>query len=381
MANTNYLDELDGLLDEPPNNSDGDSLLDIPVTKAIPTPTAKPLNIQASETAQEMTVTWAAVIENASDSLQDSARTVQDAIQKNLDLAKNQNESIKELVDAASGWRHSTRQAVQEVTSAKKNIIILTVISGVIALAGFGTTIGVMLQSRAGLATMSNSVLENVDEHQTLVSRTLTLKMDELASTIERMEATLDQMAPPIAASKEASVTTNDTPAQTAEGDVAPSEASNEVKPEPTPAPQIATTPPVAASAAVIPPIPVAPLISAQSQDMQDQLTQVTGQLSKLEQNWKQSDTILQKQLSLIPNAVDEKIAPRLQKITTGSATAVVTQDNKAVLEQLSRLRQDMAEIRQLQTSLKDQISQLKSQNKEAVPYQYRNPEVERYPR
>lgn len=44
---------------------------------------------------------------------------------------------------------------------------------------------------------MSNAVLENVDEHQTLVSRTLTLKMDEMAATIERMENVIDQMGNP----------------------------------------------------------------------------------------------------------------------------------------------------------------------------------------
>jgi hypothetical protein len=345
--------------------------------------------------AQEARDTWASVIENASHSLQEGARTVQDAAHKNLELAKNQNENIKELVDAASGWRHATRQAVQEVAATKKNIIILTVISGVIAVAGFGTTIGVMLQSRSGLASMSNAVLENVDEHQTLVSRTLTLKMDEMAATIERMEGVIDQLSP-------ADATKTQTKAPTADN-TTNTEAEGE-PPEDAPLPVektlVAETAETAATAS-----PVVQAIASTTQlndvivnataplnkQMNEKLTQVTGQLTQLEQNWKQSDATLQKQLSMIPNAVEEKLTPRLQALqkaapTTATpaagTTTVINQDNKMVLEQLTRLRQDMAEIRQLQTVLKEQIGQLKQgQSREAAPYQYRNPEVERYPR
>jgi hypothetical protein len=354
VAQPNYLDELDGLLDNP-----NDSIIDIPPAAHHAAATTQPTN---TSPAQEARDTWAAVIENASRSLQEGARTVQDAAHKNLELAKNQNENIKELVDAASGWRHATRQAVQEVAATKKNIIILTVISGVIAVAGFSTTIGVMLQSRSGLASMSNAVLENVDEHQTLVSRTLTLKMDELAATIERMESVIDQLAPTDAAKTQAKAPTADNTTNT-EADGETIIDANNTLPD------------------------TAPL----NKQMSEKLTQVTGQLTQLEQNWKQSDATLQKQLSMIPNAVEEKLTPRLQALqkaapTTATpaagTTTVINQDNKMVLEQLTRLRQDMAEIRQLQTVLKEQIGQLKQgqQSREPAPYQYRNPEVERYP-
>ncbi len=388
MANTNYLDELDGLLDNP-----NDSIIDIPppiVHHA--TASTQPVNGSPSQEARD---TWASVIENASHSLQEGARTVQDAAHKNLELAKNQNENIKELVDAASGWRHATRQAVQEVAATKKNIIILTVISGVIAVAGFGTTIGVMLQSRSGLASMSNAVLENVDEHQTLVSRTLTLKMDEMAATIERMEGVIDQLSPADATKTQAKAPTADNTTNTETEGEPPADA-----PLPVERTLVAETAETTTTAS-----PVVQAIASTTQlndvvvnataplnkQMNEKLTQVTGQLTQLEQNWKQSDATLQKQLSMIPNAVEEKLTPRLQALQKAApatatpaagTTTVINQDNKMVLEQLTRLRQDMAEIRQLQMVLKEQIGQLKQgQSREAAPYQYRNPEVERYPR
>lgn len=413
MANTNYLDELDGLLDNP-----NDSIIDIPPAAHHAAATTQPTN---TSPAQEARDTWAAVIENASYSLQEGARTVQDAAYKNLELAKNQNENIKELIDAASGWRHATRQAVQEVASAKKNVILLTVISGIIAVAGFGTTIGVMLQSRSGLANMSNAVLENVDEHQTLVSRTLTLKMDEMAATIERMEGVIDQLVPTDAAKTQAKVLTTDNTTSSETDNETTADVNNGlpdmvlpiekniiaetpkvIAPTEVAATTVPTTPPLS-STTVTPAASTTQLNDALvnataplNKQMSEKLTQVTGQLTQLEQNWKQSDASLQKQLALIPNAVEEKLTPRLQALqkSTSAATVattipaatgtttVISQDNKAVLEQLTRLRQDMAEIRQLQTVLKDQIGQLKQgqQSREPVPYQYRNPEVERYP-
>jgi hypothetical protein len=407
VAQPNYLDELDGLLDNP-----NDSIIDIPPAAHHAAATTQPTN---TSPAQEARDTWAAVIENASRSLQEGARTVQDAAHKNLELAKNQNENIKELVDAASGWRHATRQAVQEVAATKKNIIILTVISGVIAVAGFGTTIGVMLQSRSGLASMSNAVLENVDEHQTLVSRTLTLKMDEMAATIERMEGVIDQLAPTDAAKTQAKAPTADNTTNTEADGETIIDANNALPDIVLPVEKniIAETPKTLASkeVAATTPVPanITPVVQTTAsttqlndvvvnataplnKQMSEKLTQVTGQLTQLEQNWKQSDATLQKQLALIPNAVEEKLTPRLQALqkstptttipaATGTTT-VISQDNKAVLEQLTRLRQDMAEIRQLQTLLKDQIGQLKQgqQSREPAPYQYRNPEVERYP-
>jgi hypothetical protein len=53
-------------------------------------------------------------------------------------------------------------------------------------------------------------------------------------------------------------------------------------------------------------------------------------------------------------------------------------------MDQLTRLRQEMAELRLLQQSLKEQMAQVKQSVTESAnkPYQYRLPqEGERYPR
>lgn len=374
MSNRNYLDELDSLMDNP---AELETLVSAGnASKA----TAEKIMVASASTpehnALEASHTWANVIEQASLALQDGTQTAQEIAQKNLDLAKSQNESIKELVDAASGWRHATRQAVQEVNSAKKNVIILTVISGVIAIAGFGTTIGVMLQSRAGFVSMSNSVLENVDEHQSLVSKTLTLKMDELASTIEQMQASLDQLTP-----NNAKTQASEQPATQEKADSTPS--------TPTEAPVITT-----ATNTLDKPINDAkPVTTTTSETVNndvvntqvaDKLAELQNQLAQLEANFSKNQQEMQQQLGQLPATIDEKISTKLAKATPQPTTATIVShpDNKVVLEQIARLRQDIGEIKSLQTALKEQIMQLKQTNNEAKPYQYRTtPDIETYPR
>lgn len=382
MSNRNYLDELDSLMDNPTELETLASSGNISKAKAerIMEASANTLEHNALEASH----TWANVIEQASLALQDGTQTAQEIAQKNLDLAKSQSESIKELVDAASGWRHATRQAVQEVNSAKKNVIILTVISGVIAIAGFGTTIGVMLQSRAGFISMSNSVLENVDEHQSLVSKTLTLKMDELASTIEQMQASLDQLTP------------NNVKTQSSEQHAI--EEKTDSSTTPTEAPVI-----TAATNTMDKPInDTKPVTTATNETVNnnvvntqvaDKLVELQNQLTQLEASFSKNQQEMQQQLGQLPANIDEKISAKLAKATPTvvsqtatpqptTATIVSHPDNKVVLEQIARLRQDIGEIKSLQTALKEQIIQLKQTNSEAKPYKYRtSPDIETYPR
>lgn len=382
MSNRNYLDELDSLMDNPTELETLASSGNISKAKAerIMEASANTLEHNALEASH----TWANVIEQASLALQDGTQTAQEIAQKNLDLAKSQSESIKELVDAASGWRHATRQAVQEVNSAKKNVIILTVISGVIAIAGFGTTIGVMLQSRAGFISMSNSVLENVDEHQSLVSKTLTLKMDELASTIEQMQASLDQLTP------------NNVKTQSSEQHAI--EEKTDSSTTPTEAPVI-----TAATNTMDKPInDTKPVTTATNETVNnnvvntqvaDKLVELQNQLTQLEASFSKNQQEMQQQLGQLPANIDEKISAKLAKATPTvvsqtatpqptTATIVSHPDNKVVLEQIARLRQDIGEIKSLQTALKEQIIQLKQTNSEAKTYQYRtSPDIETYPR
>ncbi|MCH9742567.1 MAG: hypothetical protein K0U21_05100 [Proteobacteria bacterium] len=383
MSNRNYLDELDSLMDNP---TELETLVSSGNTSKAKAESIMEASANTLEhNALEASHTWANVIEQASLALQDGTQTAQEIAQKNLDLAKSQGESIKELVDAASGWRHATRQAVQEVNSAKKNVIILTVISGVIAIAGFGTTIGVMLQSRAGFVSMSNSVLENVDEHQSLVSKTLTLKMDELASTIEQMQASLDQLTP------------NNVKTQASEQHA--TEEKTDSSTTPTEAPVI-----TAATNTMDKPIndtkPVTTTATNETVNnnvvntqVADKLAELQNQLAQLEENFSKNQQDMQQQLGQLPANIDEKISAKLAKATPTvvsqtatpqptTATIVSHPDNKVVLEQIARLRQDIGEIKSLQTALKEQIMQLKQTNSEAKPYQYRTtPDIETYPR
>jgi hypothetical protein len=418
--NHNYLDELDNLLDTPPSHTH-DGSRSRPTTASVSHPSVALSSVanNSDESLQAVT-TWAQVIEQASNALQVATYTVQEAAQKNLDLAKSQQENSKELSDAASGWRHATRQAVQEVVATKKNIIMLTVLSGVIAVVGFSTTIGVMIQSRTGLAAMSNAVLENVDEHQTLVSKTMTLKMDELAATIERIEAILANNNPEQTADDEPKTLVLDIEQQalsnTDESDANPTPESNTA----TSAPQIktpvllanntpsqASTKPTANVAPNLTSVTMAPAITTASnsinseeinkllqtnhQPLLQQITQLNQQLMVMDKLWQEQNAQLQKQLSLIPALVEEKVQAKLAKLPTASpqvatsqantSTATVSVDNKAVLEQLNRLRQDLADIRQIQTQLRQQLSDMKATQAAQQPiYQYRNPDVERYP-
>lgn len=414
MSAHNYLDDLDNLLDDPKSNLTSAPLAkapqasssDVELSSVAASPSSKPKN--TTDEAHQASQTWADVIESASRALHDGTQLAQEATRKNIELAKEQQESIKELTDAASGWRHATRQAVQEVSATKKNIIILTVISALIAVAGFGTTIGVMLQSRASFVSMSNAILENVDEHQTIVSKTLTLKMDELASTIEQMQASIDQLN-----TNRTNVASTPTPLTPADDNESvkivaeePKLPNNEmmtlIQPEAVKTPITETTvqpsiTAVAASQAA--PTPTSSHTMATSvtptaeawQQLLTQVDQLQQQLQQIEQNAIKQGQAQNQQWQQVATQMDEKLAARLAKLPTTanetsktptSVTAVV--DTKPIMDQLTRLRQEMAELRLLQQSLKEQMSQVKQSVTESAnkPYQYRLPqEGERYPR
>lgn len=423
MSADNYLDDLDNLLDDPKSNltsaplakSPQASSSDVELSSVAAPPSSKPKN--TTDEAHQASQTWADVIESASRALHDGTQLAQEATRKNIELAKEQQESIKELTDAASGWRHATRQAVQEVSATKKNIIMLTVISALIAVAGFGTTIGVMLQSRASFVSMSNAILENVDEHQTIVSKTLTLKMDELASTIEQMQASIDQLN-----SNRTNVASTPTPLTPADDNESmtivaeePKLPNNEmttlIQPEAVKTPITETTiqPSITAVAAsqAAPtsttissaPTPTPSHTMATSatptaeawQQLLTQVDQLQQQLQQIEQNAIKQAQAQNQQWQQVATQMDEKLAARLAKLPTTanetsktptSVTAVV--DTKPIMDQLTRLRQEMAELRLLQQSLKEQMSQVKQSVTESAnkPYQYRLPqEGERYPR
>ena len=423
MSAHNYLDDLDNLLDDPKSNLTSAPLAkapqasssDVELSPVAAPPSSKPKN--TTDEAHQASQTWADVIESASRALHDGTQLAQEATRKNIELAKEQQESIKELTDAASGWRHATRQAVQEVSATKKNIIILTVISALIAVAGFGTTIGVMLQSRASFVSMSNAILENVDEHQTIVSKTLTLKMDELASTIEQMQASIDQLN-----TNRTNVASTPTPLTPADDNenvkiVAeePKQPNNEmttlIQPEAVKTPITETTvQPSITAVAASQAAPTSTTISAAPtptpshtmatsatptaeawQQLLTQVDQLQQQLQQIEQNAIKQGQAQNQQWQQVATQMDEKLAARLAKLPTTanetsktptSVTAVV--DTKPIMDQLTRLRQEMAELRLLQQSLKEQMSQVKQSVTESAnkPYQYRLPqEGERYPR
>jgi TolA-binding protein len=395
----NYLDDLDNLLDDP--KSTQAPLLSTSNELASESDLSAVSDVsQAKDTSSEAyqaSNTWAKVIESASQALHDSTQLSQETIRKNMDLAKEQQESIKELSDAASGWRHATRQAVQEVNSTKKNIIILTVISALIAIAGFGTTIGVMLQSRTSFIVMSNAILENVDEHQTLVSKTLTLKIDELASTIEQMQASIDQMNQPKTIKSPANAKQLEPDESiTAETKVINPNASiaNEAVIKDTQTKGLVTEIilPSVATAPLTPSIP-APVISLESwQALASQIEQLQQKLQLVEQNLLNQHQEQNKQWLNLVTQVDEKLANRLAKLPNainneaGKSSVNVTNvvDTKPILDQLTKLRQEIAELRLLQQSLKEQMNQVKQSVTDSAnkPYQYRLPqEAERYPR
>ncbi len=422
MSAHNYLDDLDNLLDDPKSNltsaplakAPQESSSDVELSSvAAATPSSKPKN--TTDEAHQASQTWADVIESASRALHDGTQLAQEATRKNIELAKEQQESIKELTDAASGWRHATRQAVQEVSATKKNIIILTVISALIAVAGFGTTIGVMLQSRASFVSMSNAILENVDEHQTIVSKTLTLKMDELASTIEQMQASIDQLN--TNRTNLAIIPTPLTPADdnesvnivAEESKLANSEMTNLIQPDVVKTPINKTTvqPSITAVASSAAPTSTttsapaatpshtmatsAPPTAETWQQLLTQVDQLQQQLQQIEQNATKQAQTQNQQWQQVATQVDEKLAARLAKLpttaneTSKSPTSVTTVvDTKPIMDQLTRLRQEMAELRLLQQSLKEQMAQVKQSVTESAnkPYQYRLPqEGERYPR
>ncbi len=438
------MDALDSLLAETLG------MEDIPAMSSNEAPSAKeaqkaatpsPVSAQATTTApntdKDLASVWTEVIEKASGNMQDSARMAQQATQKNIELAKQQNQGIKELAEASHGWRNLARQTYEEVMTAKKGILTMTVSVIFAVITGAGLTTAFTWYQGNDAQHQSHLLKETVEEYHQDMRKTLAVKLDEMNGLIEQIptqtpirdrqalinleqesvaaetEATLSPSAPDhgqttelIAAQAESIanlegqlgqvlrlLTQQQSQQEQLLAQIAQLQNTNS---QPTSAAPV--TAPVSAKVTPDPTIELIGQKLAQTQQAISQLDgKLDGKLTSLEQSlsqlktdmkaWQESSktepspskaltdqmTKLQKELS--------DIKQMQQAIKEGRTTSNATQD-RALVDQIAKLQRDIREIKQQQLGIKDQVQDVK-QNLPAPqpqPYQYRL-ETERYPR
>lgn len=453
------MDALDSLLAETLGEAPLNDNASSPETEAIPA-SASPIAMKDGK----MEDVWSNVIERATANMQESARMSQQVTQKNIELAKQQNAGIKELSEASSGWRNVARQTYEEIMTAKKSVRNMSIFVLLSVLVGTTMT-AIFTWYQGKSAQQGNHQLQvTIEEYYDAMSKDLSAKLNDMVGLIEQI---------PVGGESRKALNQNEANTPVDDSAMQGLHEANEnmtgqlleqqdslqkleeqvekllqlMAQQQAQQAQIlarleasANTPALASVAAPTAAEPTADKSSSSNQEMvagalaqtQKALSQLQSKMTAVEQQLQQSDRHatetqeqLKKQTQLIqtvPTQLDDKLA-KLEQAVSGlkqdiqqwqSNAKPDPNSNKLVTEQLSKLQKELADIKQMQQSLKanktqgtatqdrelnDQVIRLQREIREikqqtsskdqevkttspsgAQPYQYRL-DVERYPR
>lgn len=125
---------------------------------------------------------------------QEAAEEAQVAAERNLTLAKEEKESIIEMSEALGAWRHASRSAIEDVRAARRHMAIMMGVSLVFGAAAMGVTGWMMYQIKYQAESAKADILDLMQTQFTLFNQKTGLKVDELASLIESMQAEVQRM-------------------------------------------------------------------------------------------------------------------------------------------------------------------------------------------
>jgi chaperonin cofactor prefoldin len=125
---------------------------------------------------------------------QEAAEEAQVAAERNLTLAKEEKESIIEMSEALGAWRHASRSAIEDVRAARRHMAIMMGVSLVFGAVAMGITGWMMYQIKYQAESAKADILDLMQTQFTLFNQKTGLKVDELASLIESMQAEVQRM-------------------------------------------------------------------------------------------------------------------------------------------------------------------------------------------
>ncbi|WP_319381408.1 hypothetical protein [Thiomicrorhabdus sp.] len=116
---------------------------------------------------------------------QESARHSQDAAEGVIKLAEKLNGQIYELQEANRFWKQSTHKTQDELKATHKRVAWMLASGILFSLLSLGAMGYLLYDSHRNNAQLKGEVLDIVQTEQRLLQNRVSMKMDELASTIE----------------------------------------------------------------------------------------------------------------------------------------------------------------------------------------------------
>lgn len=125
---------------------------------------------------------------------QEAGEQAQIAAERSLTLAKEEKERIIEISEALGAWRHASRSAIEDVRAARRHMAIMMGVSLLFGAAAMGVTGWMMYQIKYEAESAKADILDLMQTQFTLFNQKTGLKVDELASLIESMQAEIQRM-------------------------------------------------------------------------------------------------------------------------------------------------------------------------------------------
>jgi len=125
---------------------------------------------------------------------QEAGEEAQIAAERCLTLAKEEKENLIEMSEALGAWRHASRSAIEDMKAARRHMAIMMGVSLVFGAAAMGVTGWMMYQVKYEAESAKADILDLMQTQFTLFNQKTGLKVDELASLIESMQAEVQRM-------------------------------------------------------------------------------------------------------------------------------------------------------------------------------------------
>lgn len=123
-----------------------------------------------------------------------AAEQSQHAADKAINLAHEQKTQIVELSDANIAWRQSLRSAAKDIKSARNAVSVMMSISITASLASVGALGWLLYSLNNQYEQLKGDVLDIITTENTLFTKNLTLKVDQLSSLIEALASDIQRL-------------------------------------------------------------------------------------------------------------------------------------------------------------------------------------------
>lgn len=126
-----------------------------------------------------------------------AAEQSQHAADKAINLAHEQKAQIVELSDANIAWRQSLRSASKDIRAARNAVSIMMSISITVSVASVGAIGWLLYNLNNQYEKLQGNVLDIITTENTLFTKNLTLKVDQLSSLIEALASDIQHLTQP----------------------------------------------------------------------------------------------------------------------------------------------------------------------------------------